>query len=78
MNAKWNPLFIASRFAVPMSINVSVWVEAIATVIARPNAEPIWYVVLTRPDAIPESSFFALATDAVKAGIYATTFLMQR
>lgn len=42
-------MFIASRFAIPLFIDVSVYVDEIATVIARPKAEPIWYVVFTRP-----------------------------
>ena len=70
-------MFIASRFAVPILVSVSVCVEAIATVIARPKAEPIWYVVFTRPEAIPVSSFFAFDIAAVNAGMYAIMVLLK-
>jgi hypothetical protein len=62
---------MASRFSIPILVSISVCVEAIATVIARPKAEPIWYVVFTTLDAMPVSSFFTFDIATVNDDIYA-------
>jgi hypothetical protein len=41
MNARWKPLFNAGICSIPRFCRVSVWPEDIATIIARPSAEPI-------------------------------------
>ncbi|MFS0776984.1 hypothetical protein ABC255_13395 [Neobacillus sp. 3P2-tot-E-2] len=52
-NACWQPSFRVTNWSPPIA---EVAAAAMETKMAKPTADPTWYVVLYKPDARPDSS----------------------